>query len=698
MKVSIIIPVLDSPKDLSFLIKAILEQSYQNFEIIIVDTSENNSNKQILSNYNSKIPINYIHAPGYYPGKARNTGFLHSAGELIAFLDVRTIPKNTWLQQGAEVLEQEKNILFGSLITTSAESKYQKVLRASSYGSKPRQALVGCILTKNSFMKVGNFNEFARAGEDLEWLERAKQILRKITWPQESLILYKGLMPNLFSTIKKWYLYSMGSSKINVEINQKYFYFILLIFISWFLVYSWNPIIAGENLWSDSPYFVPHITKIFTALLFIIYFFLRAIYRPIQNGTDQSFLFPFNWFLIGGLGLLLDVVKAPGRILGLIHSIKFKENAANDLNINFKKNKILIVCPYPYGEAAGQRLKYEQYFHDWEKNEFTIDIDPFFSKKTWDVLYKDGFTVQKFYGTLAGYFRRLRGLRYLKSYDKIYVFMWVTPLFGSFFESLYRFFSNKIIFDFDDSIHLYKNANDEKKLTSFLRSTKKTNYLIKNADCVITSSPSNLDYCIQNNNFSNAFYIPCSLNTNRFRPRSKRDQNNKITLGWTGTFSSSLYLDSIKDVLQSISELFDVRIVLITNFDYEIANTDLKVIYWREKTEISDLHEIDIGLYPLIPSEWALGKGGLKVLQYMSLGIPSVSTDFGTAQDIITHGKNGFLARNSSDWIDCLSELILNQNLRNEMGDNARKTIIQKYSVDSVKTLYLNALYSLDKL
>ena len=42
-------------------IKAILEQSYQNFEIIIVDTSENNSNKQILSNYNSKIPINYIH-------------------------------------------------------------------------------------------------------------------------------------------------------------------------------------------------------------------------------------------------------------------------------------------------------------------------------------------------------------------------------------------------------------------------------------------------------------------------------------------------------------------------------------------------------------------------------------------------------------------------------------------------------------
>ena len=30
------------------------------------------------------------------------------------------------------------------------------------------------------------------------------------------------------------------------------------------------------------------------------------------------------------------------------------------------KKKILIICPYPEGQAAGQRLKYEQYFDYWK--------------------------------------------------------------------------------------------------------------------------------------------------------------------------------------------------------------------------------------------------------------------------------------------------------------------------------------------
>ena len=47
-------------------------------------------------------------------------------------------------------------------------------------------------------------------------------------------------------------------------------------------------------------------------------------------------------------------------------------------------------------------------------------------------------------------------------------------------------------------------------------------------------------------------------------------------------------------------------------------------IFFHHVMQIEDLHQIDIGLYPLIESPWALGKGGLKVLQYMSLGIPSI--------------------------------------------------------------------------
>ena len=41
-----------------------------------------------------------------------------------------------------------------------------------------------------------------------------------------------------------------------------------------------------------------------------------------------------------------------------------------------KKKRMLIICPYPIGVAAGQRLKYEQYFDKWNKDGWDITISP----------------------------------------------------------------------------------------------------------------------------------------------------------------------------------------------------------------------------------------------------------------------------------------------------------------------------------
>ena len=47
-----------------------------------------------------------------------------------------------------------------------------------------------------------------------------------------------------------------------------------------------------------------------------------------------------------------------------------------------KNKKILVICPYPEGVAAGQRLKYEQYFDSWTKDGYEITISSFFSKNS----------------------------------------------------------------------------------------------------------------------------------------------------------------------------------------------------------------------------------------------------------------------------------------------------------------------------
>ena len=58
------------------------------------------------------------------------------------------------------------------------------------------------------------------------------------------------------------------------------------------------------------------------------------------------------------------------------------------------KKKILILCPYPENQAAGQRLKYEQYISDWKKNNYEVHLSSFMNLEFWNILYKKGFIIQ----------------------------------------------------------------------------------------------------------------------------------------------------------------------------------------------------------------------------------------------------------------------------------------------------------------
>jgi len=356
------------------------------------------------------------------------------------------------------------------------------------------------------------------------------------------------------------------------------------------------------------------------------------------------------------------------------------------------KKRILIICPYPKGWAAGQRLKYEQYISHWEENGYEVTISSFFDLDTWKVLYIKKNYLKKILGTIKGYFKRIRDIKNAAAYDVVYIFLWVSPLGKFFFEKALLKRAKKVIYDFDDSIFL----DSRNWLQNILKSPKKFNYLIENAHHVILSSPFNLDRCTEINLNNSVSYIPCSLDTTRFKPLENiATSNTKIVLGWTGTFSSIPYLDSIRHVLIQLKKERDFKLLLITNFEYEFSEMDLEVIQWKKESEISDLNKIDIGLYPIHMDEWSLGKGGLKIMQYMAVGVPGVATNYGTAQHIIDHGSNGYLVSTDQEWVDVLKLLIDNENLRSQISANALYDLKKNYSYNAVKDLYLNILNSI---
>ncbi|MCW1401483.1 glycosyltransferase family 4 protein [Novosphingobium sp. MW5] len=360
------------------------------------------------------------------------------------------------------------------------------------------------------------------------------------------------------------------------------------------------------------------------------------------------------------------------------------------------RRRMLVICPFPQDCAAQQRLKYEQYFADWRADGWEIEVSSFLDRKAWDVLYKPGHLLAKAWGTLKGYLRRTRDLGRVGGYDLVYVCMWATPFFGPFYERLIRARAKALVYDIEDNVlqGAEGQADNPNPLSRLLKSQSKFLYLICEADHVITSSPFLNDTCMGINRARSCTYISSSVDTERFQPATPYSNDKRVVIGWTGTFSSSVYLDLLRGVFQRLAEKVPFTLRVIGNFDYELPGVDLEVIRWSAAEEVAQLQALDIGVYPLPIDDWVLGKSGLKAIQYMAFALPCVATEVGTTPMIIRHGENGLLVKSETDWETALENLIRDPALRRTLGEAARRDAVAKYSLAAIAGQYRAALHA----
>jgi len=351
--------------------------------------------------------------------------------------------------------------------------------------------------------------------------------------------------------------------------------------------------------------------------------------------------------------------------------------------------KILVLCPHPENVAPGQRLKYEQYFDHFRMNDIEVHVSPFMTLSFWNIVYKKGFLIEKIFWTLYGYLKRIIDLFRLRKYDCIYVFLWVTPFGSTFFERITSFISKKLIYDIDDLVFL-KPENKINSIAKFFKSEQKSIYLMKKSNHVITCTPYLDEFVRKYNN--NTTDISSTINTAIYQPVNKYTNSCALTIGWSGSFSTSKYLKLLTTPLKKIQTKYNVKILVIGDETFHIDGLEIEAKHWSQKSEVSDLQRIDIGLYPLPNEKWVYGKSGLKALQYMALGIPTIATKIGANHRVIENDVSGFLVDSYKEWEEKLSLLIENVELRKKMGKKAVERVEHFYSINANKSAYLNVL------
>jgi glycosyltransferase involved in cell wall biosynthesis len=269
------------------------------------------------------------------------------------------------------------------------------------------------------------------------------------------------------------------------------------------------------------------------------------------------------------------------------------------------------------------------------------------------------------------------------------VHLWVTPFGPPFFERFVRLLSRKIIYDIDDLVFL-KNKNEANALITGIKGFNKPIYLMKTADHVIVSTPYLEQYVKQYNN--NVTDISAAINTELYTPKQNYNSNGTVIIGWSGSHSTVRMLHAIDDVFQELALNYNFKLFVMGDADFHLPGVNFEAIPWKEDYEVDVIRSFDIGVYPLPDEQWVLGKTGLKALQYMAVGVPTIATAVGANFRVVENGVSGFLVKSKDEWKNALVELIENENLRREFGKKSAEIVEEKFSINALKKTYLQVL------
>jgi glycosyltransferase involved in cell wall biosynthesis len=338
--------------------------------------------------------------------------------------------------------------------------------------------------------------------------------------------------------------------------------------------------------------------------------------------------------------------------------------------------RLLAIVPSICDTNPSQRFRMEQWAPLLRERGVEVTFKPFESRGLNAVLYKPGRTAEKLRLVTRALARRFGDVREARRYDAVYILREAALLGPPLFERFVARSGVPFIFDFDDAVFV-PYVSPSNGYLSYLKFPGKTRSICRLAAHVMAGNAYLADYARAVN--PNVTVVPTTIDTDKYTVEP-RGENDPPVIGWSGSYSTAQHLDTLRSALQKLAQRERFRLRVIGAPGFKIDGVDVEAMPWRAETEVEDLRVIDVGIMPLPDDKWSRGKCGLKALQYMALGVPTVCSPVGVNSEIIRDGENGMLASTDEEWVERLSRLLRSRELRAGLGRAGRATVEEQYS------------------
>ncbi|MEK7649539.1 MAG: glycosyltransferase family 4 protein [Patescibacteria group bacterium] len=243
-------------------------------------------------------------------------------------------------------------------------------------------------------------------------------------------------------------------------------------------------------------------------------------------------------------------------------------------------------------------------------------------------------------------------------------------------------YGKQIIYDLDDA--------------EWIHSPRKTHALMRMADIVFAGSHEIFDYA-RSMKAQQVVLVPTSIDVRMYqKPKSVAPP---ITVGWIGQGKAHFRQGNFTVLKPALDKLAErnaaFRLVIAGSENYQplkdcFKDVRYEVVYideadWKDAQTPSTLigkYHFDIGVMPLVDSDFNRAKCALKAIEYMASALPVVASRIGEAKYVVDDGKSGFLALTDTEWVSALERLVGDTELRARLGDHGRKIVLDRYSLE----------------
>ncbi|MDR0911304.1 MAG: CDP-glycerol glycerophosphotransferase family protein [Methanobrevibacter sp.] len=250
--------------------------------------------------------------------------------------------------------------------------------------------------------------------------------------------------------------------------------------------------------------------------------------------------------------------------------------------------------------------------------------------------------------------------------------------------------------------YLIKNSDLIAVPTKYLAETiksfnEKTNVQVVKNYLVDLLYPMKKPYAIMKNKNLNEDINDLDNSINDLDNINLNNKENIINIAYYGRLIHDNDVLMIKEAIENIIKKFKKRHNIAVNFTVIGGFKDEHKPTWFKKADthkwgmtfipfmeyLRNNSNFDILIAPLEENYFNKSNSELKYIEFSALGIPGIYSDVTPYNTVVKDGLNGLLAKDTKEWEEKLEKLILDENLRIKIVENAQKDIKENYLLKS---------------